>query len=685
MLNMGIPPDAVQHKMTSDDVSATIMAAVLERATQGRANEGGELTSEEEVIADKYRKMLKMGVPLDGVKHKMTQENVDLKIVSVLVREASPSSADAEVESNNRHQSKMTAKVDGPLLSEEEEAIATTYRNMLKVCIPKEAVRHKMKQEGVIDKIVEAVLGKDATGATGSDSSLQAKTTNRKTIAFHWTTSNLAPELLEQSIFGRTELKKRKLVLVNPEESDIKKLEEIFQKRNNSNTSKIKSVGQVEDAKDMAKLLDLTRANNIAISLKSFNDFTFRSLAETIGDLDPDCKIVGERVQFIPNLLPTPKEIQAIKSYKGDNDKLITAELFFRQLIPIKRIDDKVKVMRAMSTFEEHVAEVRAGLKTLQEVCDQVMNSEKLIQVLEMVLNIGNLMNAGTLHGGVEAFKFESLPKLSETKSADGKTTVLDYIVETFIEKGERQALFLMSEFPNIQVSNDPTRICLFAYLCLSSHSSTFQYLILLLQDSSRLSIGDLMSDMISIRNDYKLCTKELASMKHDQRSKGLTKTSMKVTKGGEVEDPRKAMFAAILSRGSKEDGALKQPPDPRQALFAAIKSRQVDKDDGSDDDSSESGAEYTPGVHRLQKFLTHSKLILSIANEDLDAAIRACKVSSFDVNPRAGNLRSVSCTVHIPTNIGSCTILWRGRWRAIRRVVIAGAIQFCSFPREWR
>ena len=61
----------------------------------------------------------------------------------------------------------------------------------------------------------------------------------------------------------------------------------------------------------MAKLLDLTRANNIAISLKAFNDLTFRSLAEAIGDLDPDRKIVGERVQFLPNLLPTPKEVQA--------------------------------------------------------------------------------------------------------------------------------------------------------------------------------------------------------------------------------------------------------------------------------------------------------------------------------------------------------------------------------------
>ena len=92
----------------------------------------------------------------------------------------------------------------------------------------------------------------------------------------------------------------------------------IFQKRNNSNTGKIKTNIQEEGGNEMAKLLDLTRANNIAICLKSFNDFTFHSLAETIGDLDPDHKILGEWAQFLPYLLPTPKEIQAIKTYKGD-------------------------------------------------------------------------------------------------------------------------------------------------------------------------------------------------------------------------------------------------------------------------------------------------------------------------------------------------------------------------------
>jgi hypothetical protein len=145
--------------------------------------------------------------------------------------------------------------------------------------------------------------------------------------------------------------------------------------------------------------------------------------------------------------------MQAIKKFKGDDDKLVTAELFFRHLVSIKRIEDKVQVMKTMHIFEDHVNEIREGFKTLQEVCNQVMNSEKLIQVLEMVLNIGNLMNEGTLNGGVDAFKFESLSKLSQTKSADGKTTVLDYIVETFIVKGEREALNLTSEFPDIQVS----------------------------------------------------------------------------------------------------------------------------------------------------------------------------------------------------------------------------------------
>lgn len=462
MMKMRVPAEAVRHKMTMEGVDAKIINAVFDdvdasSSSQKTATAGAamaqeqQLSSAEEVIASKYRKMLKMGVPLDGVEHKMKQDGIDLKIVSALVEEVSPSSGNA------KRATKPQEPKKAPSLSKKEETVASKYRNMLKVCIPRDAVRHKMKQEGVSLKIVEAVLGKETNEEKKSAPTGAMKSTNnRKTIALHWTAAKLAPELLEQSIFGRNDLKKRKLASINPAEEDIKKLEELFQKRNSAKPKGGGKGGGSKDAgSDLAKLLDFTRATNIAIGLKAFNDFTFRSLAETIADLDPDRKIVGERVQFIPSLLPTPKEIQAIKKYKGDDDKLVTAELFFRQLVPVKRIEDKARVMNTMNTLEEHLAEVRAGFQTLQTVCSQIMDSEKLIQVLDMVLDIGNLMNAGSVDGGVEAFKFESLPRLSQTKSADGKTTVLDYIVETFIKKGERRALMLMGEFPDIQVGDD--------------------------------------------------------------------------------------------------------------------------------------------------------------------------------------------------------------------------------------
>ena len=523
MLMVGIPPDAVRHKMVTEGIELKVVAAVLgddhnkkeneseasdpRQALLAAINEKGKesdtstkssepidprqalfaaiknkgnngssdspskssapsdpkqalfaaiksksnLTEEEEKVASKYKRMLKMGVPLDAVKHSMTKEGVDSKIAAAVAEEASPQVTASESIPTTPARPKSVPKT-GPVLSEEEEKIAAKYRKMLKLCIPKEAVRHDMRKEGVNDKIVEAIFGKEDANATDTTNMKTPVTgKNRKTIALHWTTSNLAPEQLQQSIFARSASKKRKLMSINPEESDIKKLEELFQKKNNANTGQLKT-GQSNAGNGMAKLLDIPRANNIAIQLKAFNDFTLRELAETINDLDPESKIVGERIQFIPQLLPTPKELQAVKKYKGESDKLITAELFFQQLLSVKRVEDKVEVMKAMCTFNEHAEEAIAAFKTLEEVCGQIMDSKKLEQILLMVLNIGNLMNEGTLDGGVEAFKFESLEKLSQTKSADGKTTVLDYIVETFIGKGERDTLFLTSDFPDIQV-----------------------------------------------------------------------------------------------------------------------------------------------------------------------------------------------------------------------------------------
>ena len=504
MLAMGIPADAVRHKMTLEGVEQNVITAVLDAdetkennaqkaekeeeesdprqallaAIKKKGNDGDKpskttspidkkaalfaaikakgggsskttLSKEEDEIASKYRRMLKMGIPLDAVKHSMKKEGVEAKIASAVADEAPPP---REVDTASVTPAKPKSRsVTGPVLTDEEEKIASKYRKMLKFCIPKDTVRHDMKKEGVSEKIVEAIFGKEDPINSSKVTETPAKGKNTKTKGIHWTANNLRQDLFEETVFARSATKKRKLPLIYPGEDDIKKLTELFRKNDNAHGKVIKS-GQPSAGSGMAKLLDITRANNVAIQLKAFNDFTLRALAETINDLDPESKIVGERVQFVSQLLPTPKELQAVKKYKGDSDRLSTAELFFKQLIPVKRAEDKVTVMKTMCTLNEHAEEASAAFKTLEEVCGQVMNSWKLEQILLMVLNIGNLMNEGSVDGGVEAFKFESLPTLSQTKSADGKLTVLDYIVETFIEKGGRDTLFLNSDFPDIQV-----------------------------------------------------------------------------------------------------------------------------------------------------------------------------------------------------------------------------------------
>ena len=62
--------------------------------------------------------------------------------------------------------------------------------------------------------------------------------------------------------------------------------------------------------------------------------------------------------------------------------------------------------------------------------------------------------------------------------------------------------------------------------------------------------------------------------------------------------------------------------------MLGAITNKKKGAMSDTDGDSSPSSdVKHSPGVHRLQEFLTHSETILSLAEQDQDAAIRACKV----------------------------------------------------------
>jgi hypothetical protein len=68
-----------------------------------------------------------------------------------------------------------------------------------------------------------------------------------------------------------------------------------------------------------------------------------------------------------------------------------------------------------------------------QVACKELRNSRLFHKLLEAVLKTGNRMNDGTYRGGAQAFKLDTLLKLSDVKGTDGKTTLLHFVVQEII------------------------------------------------------------------------------------------------------------------------------------------------------------------------------------------------------------------------------------------------------------
>jgi hypothetical protein len=61
------------------------------------------------------------------------------------------------------------------------------------------------------------------------------------------------------------------------------------------------------------------------------------------------------------------------------------------------------------------------------------------VKLLEAILKAGNRMNAGTARGNAQAFNLTALLKLSDVKSVDGKTSLLNFVVEEVVRsEGKR-------------------------------------------------------------------------------------------------------------------------------------------------------------------------------------------------------------------------------------------------------
>ncbi|KAK9077540.1 hypothetical protein SSX86_005877 [Deinandra increscens subsp. villosa] len=177
------------------------------------------------------------------------------------------------------------------------------------------------------------------------------------------------------------------------------------------------------------QIIDPKKAQNLSIQLKALNVTT-----EEIRDaLKEGNELPAELVQTLIKTAPTADEELKLRMYTGDISHLGTAERFLKMLIEIPFAFKRLESLLFMCTFQEEELTVKESFTTLEAACVELRKSRLFLKLLEAVLKTGNRMNDGTFRGSAQAFKLDTLLKLSDVKGIDGKTTLLHFVVQEII------------------------------------------------------------------------------------------------------------------------------------------------------------------------------------------------------------------------------------------------------------
>ncbi|KAK9052114.1 hypothetical protein SSX86_028742 [Deinandra increscens subsp. villosa] len=183
-------------------------------------------------------------------------------------------------------------------------------------------------------------------------------------------------------------------------------------------------------------ILETRKSQNIAIILRSLSV----SRQEII-----DCLLEGkgldiDTLEKLTKISPTKEEEELILNYDQDITRLADAESFLYHILrAVPSAFTRFNAMFFKLNYTSEVSQIKNTLQTLETACRELKTRGLFVKLLEAILKSGNRMNVGTSRGNAQAFNLNSLLKLSDVKSSDGKTTLLHFVVEEVVRlEGKR-------------------------------------------------------------------------------------------------------------------------------------------------------------------------------------------------------------------------------------------------------
>uniref|UniRef100_A0A8C0FQC2 Diaphanous related formin 3 n=2 Tax=Bubo bubo TaxID=30461 RepID=A0A8C0FQC2_BUBBB len=195
------------------------------------------------------------------------------------------------------------------------------------------------------------------------------------------------------------------------------------------------------------KVLDPKIAQNLSIFLGSFR-VPYEDIRMMILEVD-ETQLSESMVQNLIKHLPEQEQLNALSKFKSEYKNLSEPEQFGVVMSNVKRLRPRLSAILFKLQFEEQVNNIKPDIMAVSAACEEIKKSKSFSKLLELVLLMGNYMNAGSRNAQTFGYNLSSLCKLKDTKSADQKTTLLHFLVEV-CEESYQDVLNFVEDFQHL-------------------------------------------------------------------------------------------------------------------------------------------------------------------------------------------------------------------------------------------
>ncbi|XP_031821842.1 formin-like protein 1 isoform X2 [Sarcophilus harrisii] len=271
------------------------------------------------------------------------------------------------------------------------------------------------------------------TGAVKAKKPIQTKF---RMPVFNWVA--LKPSQITGTVF--TEINDEKVL----QELDMSDFEEQFKTKSQGpsldlNALKVKTAHK---APSKVTLIEANRAKNLAITLRKGNLSTDQ-ICQAIETYDLQALSL-DFLELLTRFLPTEYELSLIGRYEKEQrpvEELSDEDRFMLRFSRIPRLSERMATLAFLGNFPDTAQLLMPQLNAIIAASISLKSSDKLRNILEIVLAFGNYMNSSK-RGAAYGFRLQSLDALLEMKSTDRKQTLLHYLVKVIGEKYPKLTCF---------------------------------------------------------------------------------------------------------------------------------------------------------------------------------------------------------------------------------------------------